>query len=242
MKMKMNGLHYVAITILIVMLVSAVICQMYYSNTLYTEGFVWSMKEKHDFENYRKASLPQTQFDLTMLQKQASPEEAAFLYKNGYWPWRDETKQLFLQELGQSTLIKSDPNISLDFYQKRYNDNAIRQLLGWNTKEGQFVLRGVTTKDGSKFQCKENNDGSSSMKKSWIDGYNLWNGYPNVHEEHVKNEDIPNQIFGFSFLKGPCNPCDNLEYNKHCPFKMKLKNNDSYVSPIWKMNWGEVGF
>ena len=238
----MKWFHSLAIILLVIILVAVVICQMYKTHTLYTEGFEWSIEDRKDFERYKKYALPNTQFNLDMLQSQASPEEAGFLYKHGYWPWREETKKIFLQELGQSSLVKSDPFISLDYYQKIYNDNAVRQLLGWNTKEGQFVLRGVTTPDGTRYQCKENDDGSNSMFKSWIDGYNFWNGYANAHEEKVNSEDLPAEIKGFSFVNGPCNPCDNLEYGKPCPFKIKLKNEHIGVSPVWKMNWGIVGF
>ena len=194
------------------------------------------MKNKDDFMVYKKDNFPHFQFDLEMLQKQASPMELEFLFKNNIWPWSTEIKDIFLQEIAQNSLIQADPNISLDYYQKVYNENAIRQLLGWNTKEGQFILRGVTTKDGVTFKCKEDKNGNNYIFKSWLDGYNLWNGYENKKEEKIKNEDLPNEIYGFSFLNGSCNPCDNLEYGNLCPFRLKLKNHRG-ISAIWEQIW-----
>jgi uncharacterized protein YxeA len=234
-------IQYIIIVLLIVILISIVLYQMYRNDSLFKEAFTWSMKEKHDFENYNKLNLPNTQFDLTMLQKQASPKELQFFFKHGYWHWTEETKSIFLEELGRSSLIKSDPNISLLYYQKIYNENAVQQLLRWQTNEGKFVLRGATIPDGTKYQCQENDDGSSSMFKFWTDGYNLWNGYANSKKEKVENGDLPTQIPGFSFVKGECSPCDNLNYAETCPFHLKLQR-DKEISPIWKMNWGIVGF
>lgn len=237
----MTYLRLFIILLLIIVVVSATICKMYQTNTLYKEGFTWSLDDFHKFENFRKLSLPNTQFDLEMLQQQASPEELSFLVQNGFWPWREQTKSIFLDEIGKNKIIKADPTISLDYYQKRYNDTAIRKLLGWNTNEGQFILRGVTTPDGNKYQCKENDDRSISMYKMWSEGYNLWNGYEYLKKEKVSNEALEQEIPGFSYVNGPCNPCDNLEVGKSCAFHLQLEK-DKEISPIWKMNWGIVGF
>jgi len=231
----------IIILLLVILLILTTICKMYLSGTLYKEGFEWSSKDFLLFEKYRQLSLPYTQFDLEMLQKQASPDEMRSWTETGYWPWKEETKNIFLEELGKNTLIKSDPKISLDYYQKRYNENAIHQLLRWNTNEGQFILRGVTIPDGTKYQCKENLDGSSSMYKVKNKGYNFWNGYGYWEKEKVEDKDLPNEIPGFSYINEPCNPCENLDPEKSCPFHLQLEN-DKEISPIWKMNWGIVGF
>ena len=233
--------QYIIILFMIFILVSVVICQMYLNKSLFKEAFTWTMKDKKLFENYNKLNLPKTQFDLTMLQKQASSKELHFLLKNGYWPWTKETQNIFLEELGRSQLIKSDPNISLNYYQKRYNENAIKQLLRWNTNEGDFLLRGIKNPDGKLYRCEEKDDGSSSIFKSWIDGYNFWNGFPYSKKEEVDFYNLPDEIPGFSFINEPCNPCDNLDYGNKCAFQMKLEK-DKEISPIWKMNWGIVGF
>ncbi len=231
----------IIILLLVILLILTTICKMYTAGTLYKEGFQWTKDDFLLFEKNRQLNLPNTQFDLEMLQKQASPEDMKYWTETGYWPWTDETKKIFLEEIGKNSIIKSDPQISLDFYQKTYNENAVKQLLQWNTNEGQFILRGVTIPDGTKYQCKENLDGSSSMYKVQNKGYNFWNGYGYWEKQKVDDSNLENEIPGFSFTHGVCNPCDNLELDKPCPFHLQLEN-DKEISPIWKMNWGIVGF
>jgi hypothetical protein len=83
-----------------------------------------------------------TYFDLDILQKQTTPDEVEQLLATGYWPWPDELKKLYIDKVWSSPIIKIDPNIALDYAMKIYNKNAARELLAWNTKEGEFLLYG----------------------------------------------------------------------------------------------------
>jgi hypothetical protein len=71
-----------------------------------------------------------------------------------------------------------------------------------------------------------------------VNGYNLSNGFKNTTTVDIASEDIPNEVAGFSFVKGPCNPCaplnDTPDYS--CPFKLNVKGNDE-VSDVWKNLW-----
>ena len=54
------------------------------------EGFTeWSSKLKTDFANFENTHNPNFQFDVNIIQKQASPEEVEYLIKNNKWPWSD---------------------------------------------------------------------------------------------------------------------------------------------------------
>jgi hypothetical protein len=131
---------------------------------------------------------------------------------------------------------------------KIYNKNAATELLAWNTKEGQFLLYGgdlgTTNKEELKdihntIKCSTDNDGNSIMEKTVYTGMNLWNGYTNSKTEVVKNQDIPGEMPGFTFIKGACNPCVALNSpgDFSCPFKLNVKGDDN-VSIIWKKLWG----
>ena len=80
---------------------------------------------------------------MSVLQDQASEEEAKELLRTGYWPWSDDTKKQYMEGVWQNTMIKYDPELALDYAMKLYNENAAKRLMSWNTKEGQFLLYGA---------------------------------------------------------------------------------------------------
>jgi len=190
------------------------------------------------------------QFDLDILQKQASPEEAEELIRTGYWPWPEDLKNLYIEKIWSSPIIKIDPKIALEYAMKIYNQNAIREILAWNTKEGQFLLYGADlgVSDGmpknvhNTLKCSTDINGKSIMEKKVYSGMNLWNGYMNYNTSIIAPEDIPKEMSGFSFVNGPCNPCVALETesitkdNFSCPFKLNVKGDDS-ISVPWKQLW-----
>lgn len=172
------------------------------------------------------------QFDLAILQQQASPEEAETLLETGYWPWPDDLKYDYMDKVWSNPILKIDPAVSLDYTMKIYNQNAATKLMSWNTKEGEFLLYGGKTGDKGSIMCSDD----SVMKKTVTNGYNLWNGFPYTSTTTIENADIPQQMPGFSFVNGPCNPCVALEDDYSCPFKLNIKGDDT-VTPIWKKLW-----
>jgi hypothetical protein len=82
------------------------------------------------------------QFNLDQLQKQASPEEAEEYLKTGIWYWPDDLKKMYIESVWSNPIIKFYPQFALNYAMRLYNQNAVRELLAWNTKEGQFLLYG----------------------------------------------------------------------------------------------------
>jgi hypothetical protein len=187
------------------------------------------------------------QYDMAMVQQQATPEEAEYLLKNGNWPWSNETKFLYMEEVWSSPMIKINPGVSLEQAMKTYNENAMKQLLSWNTKEGEFIIYGgdlgvspeMPNDVRNTIKCADNGKGKFVMEKTTYNGYNTWNGYKNVEKKIIANEDVAKEMPGFSFVNGPCNPCSPLntpaEYN--CPFTLNVEG-DKNISQIWKQMWG----
>jgi hypothetical protein len=198
------------------------------------------------------------QFNLDVLQQQATPEEAEEYLKTGLWPWTDELKNLYIEKVWANPIIKIDPHYALNYAMKIYNKNAVTELLAWNTKEGHFLLYGgdIGVTDGmppnmnNTIKCSAD----SVLEKKVYTGMNLWNGYMNYTKTVVKPEDIPKEMPGFSFVKGPCNPCVALNSPRDfsCPFRLNVKGDlpsvkgdlDSYsvkgddsISYPWKKIW-----
>jgi hypothetical protein len=226
------------------------------------EGFQNNNYEKWSPQLIKQFNIYQTtindnvnQFDLDLLQKQATPEEALQLIKTGYWPWPDDLKNEYINKVWSSTIVKIDPYYALNYAMSIYNKNAARELLAWNTKEGHFLLYGgdlgiskeikeqSISKDSvehlnNTIKCTNDHHGNSVMQKKVYTGMNLWNGYMNSTTATIKPEDIPNEMPGFSFVKEPCNPCVALNSpgDYSCPFKLNVKGNDN-ISSIWKKLW-----
>lgn len=188
-----------------------------------------------------------TYYDLDILQKQATPEDVKQLFETGYWPWTDELKNDYIDKVWSSPIIKIEPKYALDYAMKTYNQNAARELLAWNTKEGQFLLYGgdLGVTDGmpknihNTIKCSTDSSGNSVMEKKVFNKMNTWNGYMNTSTTIIDPEDIPKEMPGFTFVKSPCNPCIALNSpgDFSCPFKLNIKGDDR-ISSSWKNLWG----
>ncbi len=175
-------------------------------------------------------------YNMAVIQEQASPAEAETLLKTGYWPWSGDTKYEYSDAIWHHPVIKVNVSDALDYAMKTYNETAAKRLLSWNTKEGQFLLYGSkgTGKGKGKgkydtIKCSTDASVIGIIKKEFKDDY-IENSVP------ILNEDIPNQMPGFSFLNGSCNPCVALHNDYSCPFKLNVKGDDT-MSPIWAKLW-----
>ena len=243
MHMKYNN-KYIWIMILMVIGILLII----YVNKK-RESFVWSNDLIDRFMQYQSTvNRNVNQFDISTIQEQASPEEVETLLKTSYWPWDDQTKYTYLTELWKNPMIKINPNYALDYAMQLYNETAAKRLIGWNNKEGKFLLHGAdlgVSEDmpenvRNSLKCAWNKEGTEPyMEKTIYKGYNLWNGYKKVEKTKVKNEDIPKEMEGFQFVKNACNPCVPLKNppDYSCPFTLNVEG-DSSISSVWKGFWG----
>jgi len=206
----------------------------------YKEGFTWSDQSVHDFLQFQDTINHNTQFDMEMIQQQASEKELHELLEKGSWPWSQDTENMYMDNVSRNPIINFDPAVSMQIEKTVYNERAIQQLLGWNTKEGQFLLSGSLINDSNgngTVKCTTNDQGKTSLQKKVLTGYNLWNGYANYEVTDLTNENIPQNVPGFHFIKGPCNPCVALDNDYSCPFQLSTKKEGTKVSEIWKKLW-----
>lgn len=180
----------------------------------------WSEDLKQRFLKYQNTmSHNNYTYNLEILQQQVTPQEVEEYLKTGYWNWDDTLKKLYLNKVQSSTLINLLPEQGLNYAMKMYTPEAVKQLLSWNYKEGEFLLYGA--KDVNKNIIKCSSDENSFL----ID----------VSNNKINNEDIPTLIPGFSFINESCNPCVGLKNDK-CAFKLNI-NGDNNTSEIWKRIW-----
>ena len=146
-----------------------------------------------------------------------------------------------MDAISHSPLIKIDSGEALNSAMKIYNENAIKQVLAYNTKEGKFLLYGIKTGPNDFDTIKCSSDlANSVLQKNVFNSYNLWNGYKNTETTIIKNEDIPSEVSGFSFVNGPCNPCVAInEYSDYsCPFRININDGTANkTSSIWSDLW-----
>ena len=140
MKMKINKYHIYLICGLLLL-----VGYLHISRKVEPyQGLSWSNKSIRDFLTFQHTVNPTTQFNMKVVQEQASEEELEELLSTGYWPWSETTQKLYMDAVSHNTMIKINPESSMDYVRKIYNEKATNQLLSWNTPEGQFLLGGVT--------------------------------------------------------------------------------------------------
>ena len=212
------------------------------------QGQVWTQQTIDKFKSYQQSHNPDFVYDITILQQQVSPADVDYLVENNKWNWSPEIQQMYIDAIQQNNIISYDSASSLSYEQSLYNETAIKQLLSWNTKEGNFLLNGAVIGHSKKMPKNVNNvvkcfsldgkGGDSSMHKIVYNGYNAI--YSNMNKEitPVSNEELPNLVAGFHFLREPCNPCLALNNpaSLSCPFSINTGNGNE-VSDIWQNLW-----
>lgn len=212
----------------------------------------WSDKTIKDFIGYIELMFPNTRVNMGVIQRQATEEQARELIDKKSWPWSQEAKDLYINAMSRNQLVSIDPGEALKQTMKMYNENAGRHMLAYNTKEGKFLLDGidlgasageplfVKDKKHDTIKCAAGPESvrQSFMEKTRYFGSDYFSGLFKMKKERIKNEDLPKEIPGFSFIKEPCNPCVALDFTPDysCPFKLNVKGDDT-VSYVWSELW-----
>jgi cytochrome c2 len=260
-----KNIKYGIITFVILIIIYRLISYTH-TNSKTKEGFTWEQSKIDDFLEIQKSINPDVVFDASEVQKQASQEEVDYFIKNGHWKWSKETDDLYIKSLYNNPYVRTNPQTALETMRTIYNENAILQLLSWQSKEGQFLRNGVSLRGGkiNKYQALPNGWGDYAFDSGQIThtdniikcGTNkndaklslqqiLYMGNGGILYEHVKKiipvdyNNLEKLIPGFKFLKKPCNPCEAMDEpaNYTCPFQLDISGSDPGVSDIWKYLW-----
>jgi hypothetical protein len=160
--------------------------------------------------------------------------------------------------LNKNPYVRTSPEDAINTIQSIYNENAILEILSWQTKEGKFLLDGVVAidnntlpngwgdfqynsgqmKQGTVYKCAYDTSGNISMVKVKNLGFN---GITKKTTP-ISNSDLENTIPGFHFINEhqTCNPCEALNNppNYNCPFTIQTSATRGGTSEIWKYLWG----
>jgi hypothetical protein len=243
------------------------------------EGFELSQKSINDFLQVQHTINPKIVFDMEVIKKEASQEELDYFLKNGMWPWSEKVIDLYEDAVNKNQLIRTYSGDSVNYARKIYNEKAILQIMKMETNEGRFLLSGVQINDGKKneledlpsgfgdfgyesgltshmypvIRCKIDDNGNSSLEKTTYTGKGGIFGEQTSITSKVDYNNLENEIPGFKFLNGPCDPCkainSSLEYS--CPFSLDLKeekeekeekekkeDQNRNISKVWEYLWG----
>ena len=99
------------------------------------EGFVWSPSVQDDFLRFQSTVNPRYAFDVKEIQNQASEEEVRELLRTGLWPWNDDVKQTFVENVQHNRNIKVNPWTAMQNARSRYNQS----IAMWILKKKQFL-------------------------------------------------------------------------------------------------------
>ena len=230
------------------------------------EGFTWNEKSKQDFLLIQNTINPDNIFDLNTIQKTTSQEEVDYFNKYNRWPWKQKTKQLYIESINKNPFIRVIPEDALNYAMTIYNESAILRILSYQTKEGEFLLNGILIKNplGNKYEDLPNGFGDYPYKAGLLknksddiikcnmnksDGAILerinYTGKGGIFGEQMSKvsqvdyNDLENIIPGFKFLNAPCNPCGaiNETPDYSCPFQLPLQNKNYSISNVWKYLW-----
>jgi hypothetical protein len=216
------------------------------SNYSSTNVTIWSPTLVDEFVKFQKVLNPDVTYDMNIVQKQANPDEVSYLFKNNKWPWSEKVQTLYKEAVAQNSFIHVDPGISMINAQQIYNENAMKQMLSYNTKEGTFLLYGaivghnknLPSNINNTVMCSTNAKGDSILEKIVYNGYDSIYGSMNTTVTEIDYNDLPSEVNGFKFLGAPCDPCVALKTSPEytCPFALNTGNGYD-VSPIWQMLW-----
>lgn len=209
---------------------------------IYKEGFTWSQDSANQFIQLQHTINPGIVFDTNEIQNQASQQEVNSFLQNGTWTWSDDVQSSYKNAVLKNPFIRTDPQNAIDYLQTIYNENAIKEILFGQSKEGQFLQRGVQI-----FGIPNPNEdlpsgwGSFGYKSRLIspmkdvikcDGNNslqriTYTGKGGIFNQQTKKitpvdyNNLENLLPGFQFTDEPCNPCIS---DHSCSFSLHLKN------------------
>jgi len=227
------------------------------------EGFTWNKKSEQDFLIIQNTINKNTIFDTQMIQEsQASQEEVDYFNQNGIWPWSENVMNLYVDAVNSNPYIRTYSQDAVNHARKIYNEAAILRILSMQTKEGQFLINGVLVQDisGNPYETLPSGFGSFGYKSGLIGNMHddiikcnsdntglerityTGKGILDVQTKKITNVDynnLENEIPGFTFINGPCNPCGALNQTPDysCPFKLKVKNKPPFISRVWEYLW-----
>ena len=202
----------------------------------------WSDETINDFVIFQNTINPQIKFDLDIIQTQASEEEVKYLLKNGKWSWNSEVQKLYMDLVSINPYIRNTSEDSLNTAMTIYNQSAILQALRMQTKEGRFLLSGITygtpksedtygydsglvSKNDTVIKCYNNNGKNELTKIEYVGDSGGLTANHLFKKTKLDYNKLETTVPGFKFINSPCEPCVSLNNpaDYSCPFNLNTQ-------------------
>jgi hypothetical protein len=108
------------------------------------ENFQLTDQSIQDFLKIQNTNYPHKNFDMEKIQQQTSQEEMNYFLQNRKWPWSQKVIDLYTEAISNNKLIRSDPLEAIEYARTIYNQQAIMNILSYQTKEGDFLINGLS--------------------------------------------------------------------------------------------------
>ena len=185
-------------------------------------------------------------FDMNVIDTQASQEELDYFNEHGMWPWSPEVIELYEEAVRRNPYIRTIDKLATMDARKVYNQAAIIRILTYQSKEGQFMLKGIEIPDQEKDEgllasgFGTFGKGLLSTNHNDIIRCNLeTNQMERTNHSgsiQVQYTNLEKEIPGFTFLQEPCNPCGSMAAIPDYSCKYRLYK-DQPPSSIWQYLW-----
>ena len=103
----------------------------------------WNPESTDTFLKIQNTINPNTNFDTSVIQKQASQREVDYFIKNGLWPWSRQVEDLFIEKTNQNTYVRSYPPDAMIHAKTIYNENAIKQVLSDKSLDRGIIINSL---------------------------------------------------------------------------------------------------
>ena len=194
------------------------------------------------FLDIQKTINPNIQFNMTEIDKQVSQEDLDNFIKNGYWTWSVQTQRLYKTALSTNPYVKSeDTDKAMKKAQTIYNEQIIIQILSSQTPEGRFLMNGMNVMSEMpdsgfgnypyEVELKEQ-EPEATVRCYQADDSGKFS-LTDKDKKTIDYNQLESIVPGFKFINGACDPCDALNQNYTCPFKVTDQTSD-----VWSHVWG----
>ena len=133
------GISYSVYYGLILAIILIILFQI--SHPLKLKESFWTPESTNTFLKIQNTINRNKNFDVSVLEKQASQKEVDYFNKHGMWPWSKRTKDWFIAATNKNTYIRSYPPDAMIEARTVYNENAIKQILSSKVLDRGIILQ-----------------------------------------------------------------------------------------------------
>lgn len=220
------------------------------------ENFQLQQDKLQEFIKIQHTINPHIIFDTEKLKEQVNEEDLDYFLKNGRWYWSPEVEKLYTEASNTNPYIRTWSQDSINYASRIYNEKAILQIIALQTKEGEFLTKGINIQENEPNKLEDLPSGwgnygyksglitkMNDVVKCKIDAYGNNSTLERIHHtgkggilnEQTKQasiitnySDLSSLIPGFKFVNKPCNPCVavNSQPEYTCPFELDISGNN----------------